>query len=359
MSLDFDYLTLCEDFDTVVALESRGVGMNHPAMQTIAQRWGISDCIVARESREMMERAQFMSDDAKRGHTATVVAKAAAKGAAKGAGKLSGKLLGVFNNWAQTYGKEYLDRVKETVSKANLLSAACDRVEKKLNTFTELPKHHVYTGPWTSKVCLEDEVDLDACLHFSGADNAANAVVKQYTVKTRTVLGKSRKLEDDTLKRLGRSTSRAIKRASGLLGIVNPNGTVEAIPLAGNVIVVIRNQGKEYEKVEFAVAKDGSYGERIEQLTMEQCRQSIKAVREIISNLREHNAGRKMFGYKGINDEVESMQSSLKGMSGPELRYATLRFKNAVALENAYVTASVRVAEGLLDWIKCTMISKE
>ncbi|MGL5397302.1 MAG: hypothetical protein ACRDBQ_18795 [Shewanella sp.] len=333
--------------------------MLHPAMQTIAKRWGIQDCIVARESREMMERAQFMSDDKSRGHTAKILAKAAVKGGAKATAKLSGKLLGVFNNWAQTYGKEYLDRVKETVSKANILSASCDRIEKKLNTFTELPKHHVYTGGWTSKICFEDEVDLEACLRFSAAENSAEGVVKQYTVKTRTILGKSRKLEDDTLSRLGRSSSRAVKRASGILGIVNPNGSVEAIPLAGNVIVVIRNQGKEYEKVEFAVSKGGSYGERIEQLTLEQCHESIKAVRAIINNLKAHGAGRKVFGYKGINDEIEHMRSSLKEMSGPELRYATLRFKNAVALENAYVTAEVRVAEGLLDWIKSTMISKE
>ena len=46
------------------------------------------------------------------------------------------------------------------------------------------------------------------------------------------------------------------------------------------------------------------------------------------------------------------MKSELKNLEGAELKEATLRYRNAMAMEDAFTTALVRVAEGLMEWTK-------
>jgi hypothetical protein len=379
-TLDADFEILCDDWDRLVALESIGVGRDYPAVCAIRQRWCLEDdddSLVVGESSAMMERAQVVHDEARHGSLPDVYSRKVIKGAArgvskasKGAAKLAGRgavaagkpignltaaLAGRFRDFSTELGKEMSAKFKEAVSKATLLEKQVNKLQDKLKVQSELDKHPVYTGGWTSKVCLEDKVNVHACIALASEIGLYEDEVQKYTVKTRGVL-KSKKLDESgDLRRLPKSTNWAVKRASGLLGIVNGYKEVTASPFPGNVIVVEHKSGK----ISWAVARDGDYGETIDQLSKSECGEALSAVHSIITALRLRGVKRKAVGYSGVYDEVEQMQAHLKDIEGAELKEATRRFKNALALEDALTTALVRCAEGLLEYVKQSIAVKE
>lgn len=388
-TLDSDFEILCDDYDRLVALESLGVRPDYPAVCAIKQRWCLQDddgLLVAQESTPM-ERAQATADGAAQGSLPDVysrkiikgagraglgVAKAAGHGAAhvasgaghlaaKGANAVGGKTLAVtkqlagrFRDFAAELAKEQTDKLKEAISKATLLEKQSSKLHAQLQGQSSLHAHDVYTGSWTSKVCVEDKVDINGCLEFANNIGATESMVQQYTIHTRSVLAKSRKADDGELKRLGKSTGWAVKRAAGILGILDPFKTVDAYPYAGNVIIVKHHSGK----IQWAVARDGDYGETIKQFSKPQCEAALKAIDKIVVTLRDRGVKRKAVGYSGIYSEVEQMKNSLEGLDGKELREATQRYKNALGLEDAFTTALVRVAEGLAEYVKQSVAKK-
>jgi len=364
-TLDLDFEVLTDDWERLVALESIGVGVDNPAVQAICRRWCITDeeLLVARESREMMERAQATADAASQGSIADVYARKAIKGvgkvAVKGAAKVgmkaghvtadvSKKLMHRFNAFAADLAKEQVEYMKEAVSKATRLEKQAQHLAIELKEHKTLNIHPVETGRWTSKVCIEDKVDVHGCIGFISRGGALEGAVQEYVVRTRGVLESKKINEDGTLDKFGRSTNWAIKRAGGLLGIVTPFKKVIARPLAGNVILVEHHNGL----IQYSVANDGHYDDHIPSLSHADCDAALKAVRVIVGLLRERGVKRKAVGYTGINQEVEHMRSELKTVAPKDLSMLTKAYKSAMALEDAYTTALVRIGEGLLEYVK-------
>lgn len=367
MSLDLDFEILCDDYDRLVALEALGVKPEFPAVCAIAQRWGLIDddgLLIARESREMLEQAQFMTDTDPTAGVHRAAGRLTAKGI-KGVGKLAGKglaatangtvklskkLAGKFYEFAEELAKEQTERLKEATSKAAFMERKLDKLKKRMSLLDDhktLDKVDVHTSSWTSKVCYEDKVDFEACVKFSKQTQAYEGVVQKYTVYTRTALKSSQFISDGPgMKQIGRSTNWAVKRAAGLLGIVDPFKKVEAYPIPGNLIVVTHHSGK----VGWAIAREGTYGDTIESLDMHQCGKAIEAAEELIKSIRDRGTKSRISGYTGIYAEVETMKGELKNLEGKELREVTRRYKNALAMEDAFTTALVRVAEGLMEW---------
>lgn len=79
-------------------------------------------------------------------------------------------------------------------------------------------------------------------------------------------------------------------------------------------------------------------------------------MKKIIRALRQRGTKRRSVGYTGIYDEIQRMKKELKSLDGRELRDATVRYKNALRLEDAFTTSLVRVAEGLLEWCRLSLI---
>jgi hypothetical protein len=242
-------------------------------------------------------------------------------------------------------------------NQADTLEKQADEMEERLNKAGTLKSHDVPSGSWTSKVCFEDLPNFKECIKLANAADGIDAVVKQYTVITRQIVLSPvvdrRKVEDGELKKIGLSSNAAIHRASGILGRLGEND-VQARPLAGNVIVVTRGEG-EKSKVEFALAHGGDYKKVIPSLENSECVKALAAVRSIAKSLRKRGAKNGIFGYSGIYEEIEKMKSELKKLEGKDLRYATLRYKNALELENAFTTALDRVGDGLINWVAASI----
>jgi len=381
MSADFDFDTLWEDYDTVVALESRGAGMDNPMMRAIAQRWCLLDEMeqqVAHESRAMMERAQIVADGAADGRIAKKIAKDAAratgrvvgataklagKGAAKagraagrGAGKLSVALGNKFKEWAAHYGPIFKEKLADMTSKATLLENRRQKVEKHLQAKDTLSTAPLTAGMWVSKICFEDKVSLEECLKLASQSQAMDAAVKQYTVNVRQFEGllvHRYKNEDGVLSKIGYPSNAAIHRASGILGRFTEKD-VQARPLAGNVIIVNHGRAPK-EKVEFAVAREAKLSNELEPLNKAECQKALGAVKTIAATLRDRGVKRGVFSYSGIYAEMEQMQQQMESLEGEELRSAMLYYKNAMALEDAFTTALARVGDGLLNWVTASV----
>ncbi|QVW55973.1 hypothetical protein pEaSNUABM10_00110 [Erwinia phage pEa_SNUABM_10] len=383
-SPDLDFITLCEDFDTVVALESIGVGMNNPMMRSIAMRWNVLDEAeaeweeaVARESNAMMERAQAVADGAAQGSIAKKVAKDAgkaavgvgmgaarlagkgaakgAKAAGKGAAHLSTKLLDKFKEWAEHYGPIFKEKMADMTSKSTMMEKRRQKLESKLHT-AEIHPQDVRVLTWASCVCFEDKPNLDKCIELSNHSEAMAAAVKEYTVKvdqTKLIVDRRKKNDDGTLDKIGYPSNAAIHRASGLLGRFTEND-VKARPLAGNVIIVTRGFGAK-EKVEFAVAREAQIGGKFETLSKAECEKALDAVKRIAQALEDRSVKRGVFSYTGIYENMEKLREHMKDLDGNELRAVTLQFKNAMAVEDAFTTALVRVGDGLLNWVQASI----
>ena len=363
-TLDSDLEVLCDDYDRLVPLES---------VVAIRKRWALDDVHVALESAAMMERALFVADTEPYAGVGKAVARAtgrAVKGVGRVAGKAavagakaSGKFAGKhskqlalrFIDFAEAAGKEVINELKEATSKASSLERKLQKLEARLSLLgikDTLEPVDCDTGSWTTKVCLEDKPNVKACIEFSKNLSAMDAMVNEYTVKTRTLIGKSKKVTESGLEKVGRSTNWAIKRSAGLFGIIDPFKTVKAYPWPGNVVVVEHNNGK----IEWAIARDGDFGHTIKSLNLHEIGSALDAVRNIIRALRQRGAKRRSVGYTGIYDEIQRMRKELKSLDGRELRDATVRYKNALRLEDAFTTSLVRVAEGLLEWCRLSLI---
>lgn len=324
MSLEFDFDTLEEDLDTVLALESLGAPISNPAIQTIRKRWCI-DTHVAHES-----------------------------GAQE---KTSGTLYQMYNEMSGFFASRAKKAVDLLTGQANRLEEHLNDAEGWLRRTTTFDATRIKTGSWTAKVCFEDKPDLTACLKLADSANSLEAVVKQYTiVVNQMALNPSdlrRKLEDGELKKIGYSSNSAIHRASGIIGRFTGDD-VQARPLAGNVIIVTHGSA-EKPVVEFGVGHGGEYGDEMKALTKAECVKALTAARKIVKTLRDRSAKDGVFGYTGIYKEVEKMRDNLKELKGEELRIATRRYKNAIQLENGVTTAMGRVGEGLVEWVARTL----
>lgn len=377
MSADFDFTTLWEDLDTVVALESRGVGMNNPMMRSIAKRWCVldeMDEIVAHESRAMMERAQTVADGAANGSLKKKIAKDAVKSGyratkatakttakvtkvtAKGTAKLSGALAHKFKEWADHYGPIFKKKLLDLSNRADAMEKKADKLGFRLGKVDEIPHSTFRTGIWASEVCFEDKIDFEACLKLANSVNAIDAAIKQYTVNVRQYEGllvNRYKNEDGVISKIGYPSNAAIHRASGILGRFTEND-VKARPMAGNVIVVTRGKPPK-EKVDFAVAAEAKLMATMNTLNKSQCLDALKAIRKIAETLKGRGVRVGWKGLTGIYDEMEKMRGDMENMEGEELRAATLYYKNAMALEDAFTTALMRVGDGLLNWVTASL----
>lgn len=386
MSAEFEFITLSEDYDTVVALESRGVGMENPMMQSIAKRWCIYGEeefreIVARESNAVMSRAQFMSDDEVRGSTGKIIAKAAGKaavGAGVGAARLAGKgakkgakaaghaaavgskklsaaLSNKFKEWVEHYGPIFKDKLKEMTNKATTMDNRHEKLLQKLHN-AEIHPQDIRTFTWLSEVCYEDKPDLSKCVELANHANAIADIVKEYTVKVnqmRAIIERSKQNEDGSLEKIGYPSNAAIHRASGILGRFTEKD-VKARPIAGNVIIVTRGFGAK-EIVEFAIAREASWSGKVETLSKSDCQKALDAVGKIVKSLRDRSVRRGVFSYTGVYDEMDKLRENMANLEGSELRAATQRFKNAIQIEDAFTTALVRVGDGLMNWVQASI----
>lgn len=327
-----DYEILMDDYERVVALESLGCSPNHPAIQSVMKRWVIDEPLVGHES------------------TASTVIDASAKKASK----ISSQMLERMHGWLSKKEGTIRKKIEEITSKASSLQNNLEKLEPRIRLSETLPTENIETGSWTSKVCVEDKVDVEACIKFADKPDVLDDAVKSYTVFT-SAYGrpKTRKGESLELRKLGKSSSSAMRRASGIIGLSPINTAAEAWPLPGNVIVVLRGSGINSEVVDFAVARDGDYGDTIEPMDKDTAERAIKAAWKLTEHLKTRNVKRGVFSYTGIYEKIEELkQAKQDEVDKKAITAATKRLRNALAVEDALTTAMVRVCEGLTEYAK-------
>lgn len=314
--LEVDYNQLMEDHEVAVGLESIGCTKS-PAITSISNRWGI-------------------------GHESSLVE----------------GLLTRMTDWAKAREEHIRKKIKESASIGQRLRNEVQKSQAMLVLPDELGTNKVTTGPWTTKVCVEDEVDIKACIAFASKTDALEDMVSSYTVFLSALNGASRR-EDSAkeLKPLGKSTSRAVRRASGLMGITSVSSGVEAWPLPGNVIVVLRGSVSGHEKLDFAVARTGNFKDTIKPLTKAEAENALKAAYELTGHLISRDVKRSKFSYTGIYDKVEEIKKMAADEEIDEKTEVMLtrRIKNAIAVEDAITTAMVRVCEGLVAYVNASL----
>lgn len=343
--LDKDFTTLSEDFETVLALESLGVSPNNITMCAIATRW------VAHEyfGEGGVELGKRVTKDA---------AKLALRGAKAGTKKLSSHLANTFMEWAKARHGQISQKLADATSKGETIRKQSQKLQAKVLGMGHLDNHNIKSGSWTAKVCQEDEIDIAACLRLADDHASLDSIVEAYTVFTKSILKGPAKREGDELQKLGHSTAAAVKRASGILGVLGTKA-VDAYPLPGNVIVVVRNPGIDSERVQFAVARDGSYGDTVPTLKLEDCKKALQAAEKLGKALYDRGTKRGAFSYKGIYDNIQSLEGQLDrdDLSNRQVHQITQRYKNAIEVEDAITTAMARVAEGLIAYVKYSIKS--
>jgi hypothetical protein len=326
MSLDYDYEMLLEDSEHLERCAAQGLSIHSPGVAVVARRWGVMPSVVAQES-----IGSTIEDGVRAGAHMTAEA--------------SKKLLVRFKDWSVEYGKEYAQKLSELTSKGAFLERRALKIKQRYDLTKNLPEHNeVEAGGWTSKVCVDDKVDVHACVDLSDRIGPLTQMTKKYTVLVRSV-ARGQRVKDDTLRPLGRSTNRAVKRAAGLFGIANPFGKVEAYSLPGNVVVV-----EHGAKVDFAVARDGDYGHTVPRLSHEQIGECLTAAFTLATEIKKRGVARQGFSYGAINDEIAQLFKDIEELEGQELKDATLRLRNAIRIENAICTSFVRTCEGLLEY---------
>lgn len=326
MSLDYDFEMLLEDSEHLERCAQMGLSIHHPGVAVVAKRWGVMPSVVAQES-----IGSAIEDGVRAGAHMTAEA--------------SKKLLVRFKDWSVEYGKEYANKLAELTSKGAFLERRTLKIKQRYDLTKELPEHNeIETGSWTSKVCVEDKVDMHTCIGLADRIGPLSDMTKKYTVLVRSV-ARGQRVKDDTLRPLGRSTNRAVTRAAGLLGIVNPFGKVEAYSLPGNVVVV-----EHGAKVDFAVARDGDYGHTVPRMSHDEVGKALTAAFTLTKEIKKRGVARQGFSYGAINDEIAQLFKDIEDLEGEELKDATLRLRNAIRIENAVCTSFVRTAEGLLEY---------
>ncbi|QXO09541.1 hypothetical protein pEaSNUABM11_00117 [Erwinia phage pEa_SNUABM_11] len=371
MSLEQDLEILNDDYDRLVALESLGMPPDYPAIAAIRQRWCLDDVeppFVAGESTPM-ERAQAVHDAERFGRVSTVYAGKAARSLGRGAhavgragrplvekgaravGRASHQLAARFVDFADEIAKDTTKKIKHATNKATLLENQMHKLRKLLAATSELSGGKVETGKWTSKVCMEDKVDVDKIIEFCGHSRVIEARINDFTVKVRGVLKSNKELDGNEVERIGKSTNWAIKRAAGLVGIASPLKEVKATCFGGNVIVVENIKGN----VTYAVARDGDYGDTIEALSRNNCDRALEAVGNAIDTLKGMGVKRKVGGYTAIDEDANELKANLKNVVLKDLRRVTGYYKSSMALNDAFATAMVRSAEGLLEYVRLSI----
>lgn len=330
-----DYEILMDDYHKVLALESRGHGAEHPAIQQVMKRWVIDVPVVGHES---------VGDVAGKAVDAT----------AKTAGKISAAMLDRMHGWLSKKEVAIRKKIDDVTSKATSLQNSLTKLEPRLRLATTLPTDPIETGSWTSKVCVEDKIDVGACIKFADKPDVLDEAVKSYTVFTSAIAQpRTRKGGSLDLRKLGKSSGSALKRAAGLIGVSPINTAAEAWPLPGNVIVVLRGKGVGSEVVDFAVARSGDYGDTIEPLDKDTAERALKAAWALTEHLKIRNVKRGVFSYTGIYEKIEELKKvSEEEVDKKAITAATKRLRNALAVEDALTTAMVRVCEGLTDYVK-------
>lgn len=327
-----DYEILMDDYERVLALESLGHGPNHPAIQSVMKRWVIDEPMVGHES----------------------VAGTVIDASAKKVSKISAAMLERMHGWLTKKESTIRKKIDEITSKASSLQRDLEKLEPRIRLATNLGTDPIETGSWTSKVCVEDKVDIEACIKFADKPDVLDEVVKSYTVFT-SAYGRprTRKGESLELRKLGKSSSNALRRASGLIGISPINTAAEAWPLPGNVMIVLRGSGVSSEVVDFAVARDGDYGDTIDPMDKATAERAIKAAWALTEHLKTRNVKRGVFSYTGIYEKIEELKAAKQDeVDKKAITSATKRLRNALAVEDALTTAMVRVCEGLTEYAK-------
>ena len=327
-----DYEVLIDDYEKVIALESLGYGPEHPAINQVMKRWVIDCPSVGHES----------------------IVGATIDASARSASKISNAMLDRMHGWLATKERSIRKKIETMTSKATSLQTSLEKLEPRMRLAENLPTHPIDTGSWTSKVCVDDKVDVEACIKFADKPDVLDEVVKSYTVYT-SAYGRprTRKGESLELTKLGKSSSTALRRASGLIGISPINTAAEAWTLPGNVIVVKRGKGINSEIVDFAVARSGDYGDTIDPLDKDTADRALKAAWKLTEHLKTRNVKRGVFSYTGIYEKIEELKTAkAEEIDKKAITAATKRLRNALAVEDALTTAMVRVCEGLTDYVK-------
>lgn len=379
---ELDLTTLLEDYEVVMALEAVGVASDHPVMSTIRSRWCIDDeLIVARES--------TLRDV---GGAAKTIGKDALGSVAAGIGKVSGAMLHRFSQWGAEKEKSFKKKFDQATSKATKLMESIADLESRVARVNTMPDGDISSGGWTAKVCVEDKLSFKDCVKFSEDHRKIDTVSQSFTTYAATLANdiKTRKESSTEMRKVGKSTGWAIKRGSHLLGIPVHKYSVEAWALPGNVVVVMSSLPGMMERVGFGVARDGKYDDTITRLTKEECETALKAAYKISETLRDRHVKRGVFSYSGVYDELAELKDAklaarestagdvvatakqltkdgvkvaakgaLKGAKAakqlllPDI--AAIRYNNALAVEDALTTAQVRVAEGLIEYVKLSL----
>lgn len=331
LQLEFD--TLVEDYNTVMALESVGIARDNPLMESIGSRWCVDEVVrVARES-----NAEDAEDD--------TVSLALAKRAA---------------DWGSAKETEFKAIVAGRVKLASKLTQKIMDLESALRT-TDPTINQIKTGSWTSKLCVKDTLDLDACLRFSEQHSEIDEIAKSFTVFTRAIFSgpKMRKEATFELNKLGSSTGWAVRRGGVLLGHVKQDHTLEGWALPGNVIMLF-TEGPVGPAISFATARDGKYGKFISPLNKEECETALKAAYALVKTVHDRQVKTGLFSYAGVYKELDELRAAAgKGILGYIKSFfpfeSVVRYKNAIEVEDALSTAQVRVAQGLIEYVSLSL----
>lgn len=385
-TLEFDYDTLTEDYEAVVALEALGVGPDHPLMAAYRKRWVIDDAELRHVAHEAMVTDAIVTAK----NVSFDLAAAGVKALAKGTGVVSMALLKRFKTWAVERERSFFKFLDERTSKATELLEQIEKLAPKVKLVTKNKEDDVGTDSWTAKLCVEDKLDLDACIAFSSNRGKLDSIAKSFVTYATTSLNdvRVRDTPSATLRKIGKSSGWAIKRAALTTGLYGHKYSTEAWALPGNVAVVMVVLPIIAERIGFGVARDGEYGRTVPRLDQGQCDAALKAAHQLAETVRDKKVKRGMFSYSGVFDELEEQYKaageSMVGQTASNLATlgktlvtdgakaaakftgnnvkaaarhivydsATKRYKNALTVEEAIITAQVRVCEGLIEYVK-------
>lgn len=351
-SLDNDFDMLLEDLEQLVRYEGSDFPPNTTnalAHANISERWGLP--MVATEAGTIgYDEQRRLGDVAVRGISkAAEHAEYLARRGGYKAVDASGKLLTRFKDWVHEYSIHYARKVKELTSKAAFLERHADTLRQRYEKLKAVPEGKIEVKGWVAKICVDDTPDVQECIELSNRLGRVEDMVKSYTVRTRKLLTAELDRGADVAA-LGRKSTAALRRAAGLFGVINPHGKMDVYPMPGNVYIAFIGN-----RIRYAVSRDGKLPDELDRLTLHEIGEALDAADRYIANLKERGVGRKVFGYKGIGDELDSMKSDVANAERGHVVEASIRYKNAVQLEDGTVTSLVRTAEGLLDYVARSM----
>lgn len=335
--LDIEYQVLLSDVKRVIEIEEKQGRADPITARHISARW-----VVANES--LIDKVVYKAADL-------------SEAAVDHGVNLSAKLISRSFDWFEARRVAIMKDMKDRLSIARHLQTRILKLQDRVKLAKMEKSRPIEAGKWLNKLCIDEEYDLDGCIHYADKTKQLDNITKGYTVLTANAFRSPRRTSitgnEIGLVKLSRSSGRAIKRAAPMIGLgaIKPGRGVEAFPLPGNVIIAVDTTVKGVEAINFAKIDDSELPETITSLSKSQAEEALQAAYHLTEELIERDVSRRVFSYSGIYKALDDLKNTIESgdMDKHELIAAKKRLANAIAIEDAITTSMVRVCQGLVE----------